>query len=71
MSYSVTTVAELKEAIKDLPDDMPVRKWDGCESIMYSGVNDSTTTVYDDGVNETIYGGYDDENHPSREMLVF
>lgn len=65
-----TTIGELKKAIADLPDDMPVGKWDGDYAMIYPWVNGAPGPVYLDTTgSDTIYGGYDGET-PSKTMLV-
>jgi hypothetical protein len=67
------TVAELRTALAELPDDMPVGKWDGDYGMMLMGADGAPTTVYDQERNDrwSIYGGYDeDENYPTMQMLV-
>ncbi len=73
----VKTVGELKKAIADLPDDMPVGKHDGCENIIYSSVNAAPKTVYlrfthGDYESWSIYDwdSEEDEPVPSKKMLV-
>lgn len=65
-----TTVKELKEAIKDLPDDMVVGKWDGDYDCFYDWANGAPSTLYLSNGHWTPYNWSDDDNpDPTKTVL--
>lgn len=64
------TVGELKEAIKDLPDDMKVGTWDGDSGWFTDYVDGAPTTMYHRFGTLTPFGGYDKEDAYPTEMVL-